>query len=147
MDRFIDFHNLAAAAKLPSIKVVGAIGGATSKLHGWQAAYALTDRAAEAWASLQPNELACMLSHLLPWKQIRDKKLSGIHVIFEDDADLREDFMAKLTECLPTLPEYFDYAYLDHNQLLGDYLDRPGRFWLKPKNTTQKDVVLYCIAR
>ena len=76
-----------------------------------------------------------MLSHLTLWKRINRDNKPGVHVIFEDDADIPEDFIAKLKACLPTLPEDFEYAYLGHNKLIGKILDLPGRLWLEPQNT------------
>ena len=81
------------------------------------------------------------------WRRISHDNKPGVHVIFEDDADIPEDFIAKLKECLPTLPENVDeYAYLGHNDLIGKTLDLPGSFWLEPENTNLggANALLHC---
>jgi GR25 family glycosyltransferase involved in LPS biosynthesis len=43
---------------------------------------------AEVWKKEQNfGDLACMLSHLLLWKRIAEEP--GIHIVFEDDADVK----------------------------------------------------------
>ena len=135
-ERLRDFCQVARAAGLSDIETIEAIDGQTLKVKDWQNSLALTDKAAKAWETKKrPNDLACMLSHLTLWKRINRDNKPGVHVIFEDDADIPEDFIAKLKACLPTLPEDFEYAYLGHNKLIGKILDLPGRLWLEPQNT------------
>ena len=80
------------------------------------------------------GDLACMLSHLMLWRQIRSEGKPGTHLVFEDDADIRPDFLDRLRECLPLLPGDFHYAYVGHNDAVGR---RINKFWLEPANTLQ----------
>ncbi len=102
-ERLRDFCRLARAARLPDIQTIEAIDGQTLKVKNWQDSLLLTDKAAKDWETKQrPNDLACLLSHLILWRRIMFDNKPGVHVIFEDDADIPEDFIAKLKECLPT---------------------------------------------
>ena len=119
-ERLRDFCQLARAAKLPHIQTIEAIDGQTLNIKDWQDTLLLTGEAAKAWETKQrPNDLACLISHLFLWRRIQLDNKAGVHVIFEDDADIPEDFIAKLKASLPTLPEDFEYAYLGHNRLRG----------------------------
>ena len=131
------FCQQARAAKLPFVQTIEAVEGQTLKLKDWQDSYVLTDKAAEGWVSKRPDDLAGLISHLILWRRIRDDGKPGVHVIFEVEANIPEDFIAKLEQCLPTLPTDFDYAYLSHNNLCGKPLYAPGFYWLKPDNTKE----------
>ncbi len=131
------FCQQARAAKLPFVQTIEAVQGQTLKLKDWQDSYVLTDKAAEGWVSKRLDDLAGLISHLTLWRRIRDDGKPGVHVIFEVEANIPEDFIAKLEQCLPTLPTDFDYAYLSHNNLCGKPLYAPGFYWLKPDNSKE----------
>jgi GR25 family glycosyltransferase involved in LPS biosynthesis len=113
------FNACAKAAELPPVERFNAVDKDFLDIGLYLRQGALTCHGAELWKKKQDKlgDLACMLSHLLLWKRIAGEPGPGIHVIFEDDADIQRDFLGKLRECLPTLPSDFDYAYLGHNRL------------------------------
>ena len=143
-ERLSVFKKLASDAGLPEVERFEAIDKKNLDPYLWMQQGALTRPALDAWnAKREFVDFACMLSHLLLWKEIQKARKPGFHVIFEDDADIPKDFLAKLQECLPTLPSDFDYVYLGHNHLLGD---KVGEFWLRPHNTERKgyNALLHC---
>ena len=111
-----EFTTRARAAGLPQVNRFDAIGEDLD-LDLYIRQVAVTCHAAEIWKKHQNNfgDLACMLSHVFLWKRIAREP--GVHIIFEDDADVPLDFLDKLKGCLPALPSDFQYAYLGHDRL------------------------------
>jgi hypothetical protein len=115
-ERLSEFNTRASVAGLPQAKIFDAIDKDAFDPVVYMRQGALSYPLAEVWKKEQNfGDLACMLSHLLLWKRIAEEP--GIHIVFEDDADVHVDFLKKLRECLPTLPSDFEYVYLGHNRL------------------------------
>jgi len=64
-------------------------------------------------AKSMPNEVACYLSHMKTYRTILEKNQPGFSVIFEDDFELKDEFIEKLDQSLEILKSVdFDYCFL-----------------------------------
>ena len=59
----------------------------------------------------KPGIIGCLKSHQALLKRIQDEKLE-VAIIFEDDADLCDDFETKFNSIMNKLPEDWDLLYL-----------------------------------
>lgn len=65
--------------------------------------------------------LACSLSHIMLWQKLAAESNDRVSVIFEDDADIPENFSTELQRAMCAVPQDWDMIMLGHSpRVVGD---------------------------